>query len=69
MDEWEYLGDVDVCEWVHDRVEEIVNKNHPNDSTSRLLVLSFRIISTCTRPTGKNRGHADEGDEILSSTV
>lgn len=69
MYEWEHLCDVDVCEWVHDCVEEIVDKYHANDSTSRLLILCFGVVSTCPRPTRKDGGHADEGNKILRPTI
>jgi hypothetical protein len=69
MHEWEHLCDVDVCEWVHDRVEEIVNKDYSYDSTGRLLILCFGVVCTRACPTRKNGGHADESDKVLRPTI
>ena len=69
MYEREYLCNVDVCEWMHDRVEKIVDKYHAHDSTGGLLILCFGVISTCARPACKDGGHADEGDKILRPTI
>ena len=69
MHEWEHFCDVNVCEWVHDRVEEIVNKDHSYDSTGRLLILCFGVVCTRACPTRKNGGHADESDKVLRPAI
>lgn len=69
MNEGKDFCDVDVCERVHDRVEKIVNKDHANDSTGRLLILCFGVVGTCPRPARKDSSHADEGDKILRPTI
>jgi hypothetical protein len=69
MNEREDLSDIDVSQWVHDRVEHVVDEDHANDRASRLLGMCLCVVCTSTRPTSKDSRHAGESDEVLGTAV
>lgn len=69
MHERKHLGNVNVSQRVHDRVEHVVDEDHADDGAGCLLVLRHCIVCAGAGPAGEDGCHADKCYEILGAAV
>lgn len=65
MHERKHFRDVHVSQWMHDRVEHIVDEDHAHDCARGLRVLRHGVVGARAGPAGEDGGHADESDQVL----
>src|SRR6202000_2065533 len=66
--EREHPGEEYVSERVHNCVKEVVDEKNRNYCCSGMMISSLRVVSRCAGPAGEQDGHANEGDEVLSTS-
>lgn len=69
VNEGEDFGDIDISQRMHDRVEQVVHENHPDDSSCCLLVLRLCVVRTCSSPAGEDGCHAHESYQVLGTAI
>lgn len=65
--EREHLGDEHISHRMHDRIAQVIDKDHSDDCACSLRVLGFRVIRTGTGPAGEDNRHTGESDQVLRS--
>lgn len=65
----EHLGNIYVCQWLHDVVAAVEHEDHGNDSDSSRVTTLLGVRSAQAGDDAEGDDHASKGSEVLNTTA